>query len=175
VIVVEAVADKLIALITKEAEKIPHAGAAVSERIASHAEDLVAEAVAKGAKAIVGGPGYVDTNAARPTILINVTPDMKIYDEESFGPSCSIYVVKDGDGAVELANSSKYGLSASIHTEDMLRFIRLASEIEVGQVSMNTMTLFEECKSMLSSVSWDYAKTILSPVTAPLGGAEGSG
>lgn len=147
VIVVEAVAEKLIALITKEAEKIQHAGSAVSDRIASHAEELVAEAVAKGAKAIVGGPGYVDTNAARPTILVNVTPNMKIYDEESFGPSCSIYVVKDEDETVELANSSKYGLSASIHTEDMLRFIRLASEIEVGQVGMNTMTLFEECKS----------------------------
>jgi acyl-CoA reductase-like NAD-dependent aldehyde dehydrogenase len=156
VIVVETIADKLIALITKEAETIPHAGAAVSERIASHAESLVAEAVARGAKAIVGGPGYVDTNAARPTILVNVTPDMKIYDEESFGPSCSIYVVKDGDEAVELANWSKYGLSASIHTEDMLRFIRLASEIEVGQVGMNTMTLFEECKSMLSSVSCGF-------------------
>lgn len=146
VIVVEAVADKLKALLKEEGEKIPNAGTAVSERIATHAEELIAEAVAKGAKAIVGGPGYVSTNAARPTILTGVTPSMKIYDEESFGPSCSVYVVKDAEEAVKLANSSKYGLSATIHTEDLLKFIRLASEIEVGQVGMNTMTLFEECE-----------------------------
>lgn len=147
VIVVEAVASELMTRLINEAEKVKHAGSAVSLRIASHAEELISEAVAKGAKALVGGPGYVDVAAAKPTILANVTPEMRIYDEESFGPSCSVYVVKDEYEAIELANKSKYGLSASIHTEDMLRFIRLAADIEVGQVGMNTMTMFEECKS----------------------------
>jgi acyl-CoA reductase-like NAD-dependent aldehyde dehydrogenase len=146
VIVVEAVAEEFKRLLKVEAEKIPHAGTAAQMRFAVHAEELVAEAVSKGAKPLIGGPGFVSTAAARPTILTGVTKDMRICDEETFGPSCTLYVVKDADDAVKLANDSAYGLSAAIHTRDMLRFIELASELEVGQVAMNSMTLFEECK-----------------------------
>ena len=144
VIVVEAVAEKFKELLKAEAQKIPNAGAAAQLGFAEHAEELIAEAVSKGATPLVGGPGFVSHSAARPTILTGVTEDMRIFDEESFGPSFSLYVVKDEEEAVKLANNSKYGLSATIHTKDMHRFIRLAAEIEVGQVGMNSMTLFEE-------------------------------
>jgi acyl-CoA reductase-like NAD-dependent aldehyde dehydrogenase len=117
-------------------------------RFAEHTEELISEAVSKGATPLVGGPGFVARSAGRPTILTGVTKDMRLFDEESFGPSFSLYVVKDEEEAVKLANDSRYGLSASIHTKDMQRFIRLAAEIEVGQVGMNSMTLFEECTSM---------------------------
>ncbi|KAN0071820.1 Aldehyde/histidinol dehydrogenase [Elaphomyces granulatus] len=156
VIVVEAVAQRFTELLKAEAEKVPNAGAAAQLRLAEHAEELIAEAVSKGAKPLVGGPGFISRSAARPTIMTGVTEDMRLFDEESFGPSCSLYVVKDDSEAVRLANNSKYGLSAAIHTKDMQRFIHLASEIEVGQVGMNSLTLFEE-------------------LTAPLGGAKGSG
>ncbi|KAH8819311.1 aldehyde dehydrogenase domain-containing protein [Xylogone sp. PMI_703] len=156
VIVLESVAEKFTQLLKAQAEKVPHGGTAVQLRIAEHAEELISEAISKGAKALVGGSGFVGPSAAKPTILTGVTKDMRIYDEESFGPSFSLYVVKDEQEAVKLANDSKYGLSAAIHTRDMLRFIRLAAEIEVGQVAMNSMTMFEE-------------------LTAPLGGAKGSG
>jgi acyl-CoA reductase-like NAD-dependent aldehyde dehydrogenase len=145
VIVVEKVAQALMELLKVEAAKVPHAGAAAQLRIANHAEELIAEAVSKGAKPLIGGPGFVSVSAARPTIMTGITEDMRLFDEESFGPSLSLYVVKDEKEAVKLANKSKYGLSAAIHTKDMQLFIRLASEIEVGQVGMNSMTLFEEC------------------------------
>ena len=143
-IVVEAVAEKFKELLKAEAQRIPHAGAAAQLRFAKHTEELISEAVSKGATPLVGGPGFVGRSAVRPTILTGVTKDMRLFDEESFGPICSLYVVKDEEEAVQLANNSKYGLSATIHTKDMRRFIRLAAEIEVGQVGMNSMTLFEE-------------------------------
>ena len=147
VIVVEAVAEEFTALLKAAGEKITYAGTAAQLRFAEHAEEVIADAVAKGAIPLIGGPGFVSIASARPTILTKITKEMRISDEETFGPSLSLYVVKDADEAVKLANDSKYGLSASIHTKDMLRFIKLAAQIEVGQVSMNSMTLFEECKS----------------------------
>jgi acyl-CoA reductase-like NAD-dependent aldehyde dehydrogenase len=144
VIVVEAVAEKFKELLKAEAQRIPSAGAAAQLRFAEHTEELILEAVSKGATPLIGGPGFVGRSAVRPTILTGVTKDMRLFDEESFGPTCSLYVVKDEEEAVQLANNSKYGLSATIHTKDMRRFIRLAAEIEVGQVGMNSMTLFEE-------------------------------
>jgi acyl-CoA reductase-like NAD-dependent aldehyde dehydrogenase len=186
-IVVEAVAEKFTVLLKAEAEKIPSAGTAAQLRFAEHAEALIADAVSKGAKPLVGGPGFIGPASARPTILTGVTKGMRISDEETFGPSFSLYVVKDADEAIKVANDSKYGLSATIHTSDMLQFVKIASEIEVGQVAMNSMTLFEErelCHFGQSSVRRNrkdrYLKSVNANklpriVTAPLGGAKGSG
>lgn len=106
-----------------EAQKIPSARAAAHLRFAQNTEGLIVDTVSKGVIPLVGGPGFVSPAATRPIIPTSVTEDIRLFDKESFGPSFSLYIVKDEEDAVKLANNSKYSLSATIHTKDMYRFI----------------------------------------------------
>ncbi|MFE2599449.1 NAD-dependent succinate-semialdehyde dehydrogenase [Streptomyces sp. NPDC059396] len=86
-----------------------------------------------GGKAIEGRGNFFD-----PTILTNVTRDNPAYFEEFFGPVAQVYVVKDDDEAVELANDSRYGLAGAVFSQDIDRAKSLASRIETGAVWINT-------------------------------------
>jgi succinate-semialdehyde dehydrogenase/glutarate-semialdehyde dehydrogenase len=85
---------------------------------------------------IIKGQGYWYA----PTLLTNVKKGMPAYDEELFGPVASIIKAKDADHAIDLANDSNYGLSASLWTVDYDKAERLAAKINTGNVFINTMS-----------------------------------
>jgi acyl-CoA reductase-like NAD-dependent aldehyde dehydrogenase len=101
-------------------------------------EEHVKDAVAKGAKVLVGG--HPRAGAGRffePTVLVDVDHSMKIMREETFGPTLPIMKVADAEEAVRLANDSNYGLAASVWTRDTERGQALARRIEAGAVCVN--------------------------------------
>jgi acyl-CoA reductase-like NAD-dependent aldehyde dehydrogenase len=113
-----------------------------------NADDKLVEAQEKGAKFLVGGPSFDgESPSLQPTIVTGVTDAMKIFDEESFGPSASLYVVKDDKEAIELADVSQYGLNAAVHTTNMERGINVARALEVRQCHINNITEHDERKS----------------------------
>jgi len=101
----------------------------------------VNEAVKNGAKLHLGGkPVEREGNFFEPTILTHITRDNPAYFEEFFGPVAQIYVVKDDDEVVQLANDSNYGLGGSIFSQNIDRAKALASRIETGMVYINSLT-----------------------------------
>jgi succinate-semialdehyde dehydrogenase/glutarate-semialdehyde dehydrogenase len=98
----------------------------------------VQRAVKSGATLHLGG-AVVDRTGAyfQPTILTNITRDNPAYFEEFFGPVAQVYVVRDDDEVVDLANDSHFGLSGAIFTADIERANALASRIETGSVWIN--------------------------------------
>jgi succinate-semialdehyde dehydrogenase / glutarate-semialdehyde dehydrogenase len=108
------------------------------------AEDLhaqIQDAVDKGATVVTGG-GRPDSPGAfvEPTILTDVTPDMRAYSEELFGPAAVVYKVADEDEAVELANNSRFGLGAAVFSSDVDKARSVADRIEAGMVWINQPT-----------------------------------
>ena len=91
--------------------------------------------VALGGKA-VEGKGYFYT----PTILTQVTPDMSVFNEETFGPVAAVIRTPDADHAVELANDSQFGLGGNLWTGNIERGRQLARRLESGGVFINGMT-----------------------------------
>lgn len=80
----------------------------------------------------------------RPTILAGVNKDMKLYKNESFGPSVSYFKFETEEEALMLANGTEYGLAASIFTENLGTAFRLADALESGAVHINSMTVHDE-------------------------------
>ena len=104
-------------------------------------EQQVEDSVKMGAKVVLGGKpveskGYFYT----PTILTQVTPDMSVFNEETFGPVAAIIRTPDADSAIELANDSQFGLSGNLWTGNIERGRQLARRIESGGVFINGMT-----------------------------------
>ncbi|MFD5177556.1 succinic semialdehyde dehydrogenase [Nocardia sp. NPDC058379] len=99
----------------------------------------IADARAAGATVRTGGRARPDIGPLfhEPTILENVTPDMEVCAEETFGPVVSVYRFDSEDDAVALANSTQYGLNASIWTENLAHGRRLAARIRCGTVNIN--------------------------------------
>ena len=113
-------------------------GAMVSEKQRDRAVGLVSEAASEGGKIIAGGhklnrPGWF----MEPTIIDNVTPDMTIASEEVFGPVLSVLTAKDEAEAIQIANSTPYGLVNGIFTKDIDRANRAARELRSGQIFIN--------------------------------------
>ncbi len=97
------------------------------------------DAVAKGANVRIGGRRRPDMGPLffEPTVLTDVTSDMLVMQEETFGPILPIVPVKSADEAVEMANATRYGLSASIWTRDRRKAFELAQRIQAGAVTIN--------------------------------------
>ncbi len=101
----------------------------------------VDEAVKNGATLHYGGkPVQREGSFFEPTILTNITRDNLAYFEEFFGPVAQVYVVKNDDEAVKLANDSHYGLGGAVFSEDIDRAKKMASRIETGMVWINWLT-----------------------------------
>jgi succinate-semialdehyde dehydrogenase/glutarate-semialdehyde dehydrogenase len=101
-------------------------------------EEHVADAVKKGAKVVLGGKRHaLGGRFYEPTLLTEVTPDMKISHEETFGPVAPLYRFKTDDEAVKLANDSEFGLAAYFYSRDVGRVFRVAEAIEAGIVGIN--------------------------------------
>ena len=101
-------------------------------------ENQVNQSIAKGAKALCGAKRMDSIGAYYlPTVLTDVSKGMPAYDEETFGPVSSIIPVRDLEEAIEVANSSRFGLGASIWTQDLEKAEWAARKIESGSVFIN--------------------------------------
>lgn len=102
-------------------------------------KEQVEDARNKGVKVITGGeePKGLEGAYYEPTILSNITKDMRVWNEEVFGPVLPVISFKTDDEAVELANETKYGLGSYIFTQDKKRALNIASRIEAGMASIN--------------------------------------
>ncbi|WP_280236070.1 succinic semialdehyde dehydrogenase [Nocardia cyriacigeorgica] len=99
----------------------------------------VADAVAKGATVLAGGRARPDLGPLfyEPTILTDVTPEMTLYDHETFGPVVSIYPYDDVEDAIALANATPYGLNASVWSRNGARGRAVAARLHAGTVNVN--------------------------------------
>src|SRR3954468_8946640 len=104
--------------------------------------ELVEDAVSKGAEVVTGGSA--DGPCFAPTVLKGVTPDMRIYSEESFGPAVSIVPVDGVDDAVRVANDTEYGLSSAVFTSDVAAGLEVARRLETGMCHVNDTTVHDE-------------------------------
>ncbi|MEW9806734.1 aldehyde dehydrogenase [Mesorhizobium sp. ZMM04-5] len=146
--VVDAVHDRFVELFAEKTRALrigngmdeTEIGPLVSEAARAKVMRLVDDAVASGARAVVGGripPAHNVGWFYEPTILTGVTPDMAICREECFGPVAAICRVGDFDEAVRLANDTPFGLGASIFTTDLAEAHEAAERLEAGMVWVN--------------------------------------
>jgi acyl-CoA reductase-like NAD-dependent aldehyde dehydrogenase len=103
---------------------------------------LIADARAKGAEVLAGGEA--DGNVVAPTVVDRVTPDMRLYGEESFGPVVAIVRVDGPEEAVAAANDTEYGLAAAVFGEDVDAALAVAHRIESGICHVNSSTVHDE-------------------------------
>ena len=120
-------------------------GPLIDEQGLAKVEDHVADAVGKGAKVILGGKRHaLGGRFFEPTLLTEVTPEMKVSREETFGPVAPLYRFKTDEDAVRLANDSEFGLAAYFYARDVGRIFRVAEAIESGMVGINVGILANE-------------------------------
>ena len=102
-------------------------------------DEHIADAVGKGARLLVGGGhhGYF----YEASLLADVTPEMKVFYEESFGPLTSIVKARDADHALELCNDNDYGLAAAILTNDVSQAVSMSLRMEAGMVHVNDVSV----------------------------------
>ena len=151
IIVVDAVADDFVARFKAKVAtmtvgdprqgKTP-LGAVVDRKTVDHVAALIADAVASGAEVLAGGG---TEGVLMPAHVIDrVTPAMKLFRDESFGPVVGIVRAKDEPEAIALANDCDYGLSAAVFTRDTARGLRVARQIRSGICHVNGPTVHDE-------------------------------
>lgn len=116
-------------------------GSLVSEKQLNTLIEQFNDAVDKGAEVICGGknPDELKGSYFEPTILTNITKDMKVWKEEVFGPMLPVVSFKTVDEAIELANDTVYGLGGYVFTTNKDTFERVSNELETGMVSFNNL------------------------------------
>lgn len=117
-------------------------GPLISEQQCKFISGQIAEAKAKGAKVLTGGS--CEGQYFQPTVLVDVTPAMAVYCEESFGPVVAVYKAKDTEDALRIANDTPYGLSAALITNDFQKAMDLAMRLDSGMVHVNHSTAYDE-------------------------------
>lgn len=125
-------------------------GAVVGEGAARRIQDLIRDAVAKGAILVAGGSAQ--GAVMQPTVLDRVTPAMSIYGEESFGPVVTIVRADGIDDAVRIANDTEYGLSSAVFGRDVTRAMAVARRIESGICHINGPTVHDEAQMPFGGV-----------------------
>ncbi len=116
----------------------PTMGAMVSESQRDRAADMVLASQGEGAEIATGGRRMNIPGAfLEPTIVTNVTPDMKIANEEVFGPVLSVLKFSSDEGAIKIANGTPYGLVGGVFTRDLDRATTAARQLRAGQVFVN--------------------------------------
>ncbi len=138
--VAEELTKKLVALASSlpvgdPANPATFIGPIINDKQIKTIHGQVEDAVAKGAKLLTGGT--YEGRLYKPTVLTDITPGMKIYYEETFGPVASIIPVNDEKEALAVANDTTYGLSAGIITKDLEKALFLAEGVEAGMVHVN--------------------------------------
>jgi benzaldehyde dehydrogenase (NAD) len=151
-IVVDAkVADEFVKRLAAKAASLPLQdpamgptvlGSIVDEQSAHRVMELFNDAVAKGARVAAGGK--CDATLMQATVLDHVTPEMRIYAEESFGPVVTVVRVNGDEEAIRVANDTEFGLSAAIFSRDLARAWALARRVESGICHINGPTVHDE-------------------------------
>jgi acyl-CoA reductase-like NAD-dependent aldehyde dehydrogenase len=136
-------------------------GAMISSRSFPHLEELIEDAVKHGARLLVGGkaydhPDFPRGNYFQPTLLVDVRPDMRIAQEELFAPIFLLMPASSTENAIEIANSTIYGLGASVFGTSKTELEKVVSGVKSGMVAVNDFAAY-------------YA------VQLPFGGVKGSG
>ncbi|MDQ0189499.1 NAD-dependent succinate-semialdehyde dehydrogenase [Alicyclobacillus cycloheptanicus] len=121
-------------------------GPVIDHRAVEFIDALVREAVRDGAKVRIGGGAltktpYQNGSFYAPTVLTDVTPEMRIAQEEVFGPVATIIGFKTEDEVLERANASEFGLAAYLFTRDVRRVFEVSERLEVGMVGVNSASL----------------------------------
>jgi acyl-CoA reductase-like NAD-dependent aldehyde dehydrogenase len=150
IIVDRKVADAFVEKLAAKARKLPAGdprgqvvlGSLVDRAPAERMDVLIADAVEKGAKLVAGGKRK--GTIVEATLLDHVTPQMKIYGEESFGPVKPIIRVAGAEEAIRVANDTEYGLSAAVFSQDIKRAMAVARRIETGICHINGPTVADE-------------------------------
>ncbi|MDP2793248.1 MAG: NAD-dependent succinate-semialdehyde dehydrogenase [Sulfurisoma sp.] len=120
-------------------------GPLIDEQALEKVEAHVADAVAKGARILTGGKRHARGGTFfEPTVLADVTPDMRCAREETFGPVAPLFRFKDEDEAIRLANATEYGLAAYFYARDVGRVWRVAEALEYGMVGINVGIIANE-------------------------------
>jgi acyl-CoA reductase-like NAD-dependent aldehyde dehydrogenase len=116
-------------------------GPLIHQRQLQVVEAHVQDAIARGARVVVGGTALPELgpNFYKPTVLADVTHEMRIMREETFGPVLPVMAFEDDEEALHLANDSEFGLAASIWTRNRRRGERLARRIQAGTVMVNDL------------------------------------
>jgi len=105
----------------------------------------VADARSKGARVLTGGaPHELGGTFFQPTVLADVTSDMLVAREETFGPVAPVFRFKTEDEAIALANATEFGLAAYFYSRDVARVFRVAERLESGMVGVNTGLISNE-------------------------------
>jgi acyl-CoA reductase-like NAD-dependent aldehyde dehydrogenase len=132
----DALKPKVEALVTgNPLDEKTKVGPMIRERDAIRVGEWVRESAARGARVIAGGERYGAIYA--PTVVADVTPDMRLFCDELFGPAVAVTRFDTIDEAIALANDSVYGLAAGIFTENLEWAMRFAREVEAGNLMIN--------------------------------------
>lgn len=146
--VVERLKKKLESLkVGDPKDELTDIGPLVAKRQLEVLEEQVQDAVDKGAKVVIGGKRLESLQGVfyTPTILTNITREMKVWQEEVFGPVLPVASFDTDDEAVRMANDTKYGLGSYIYTKDKKKALKIASQIDAGMVSTNNASYLQAC------------------------------
>ncbi|HVL56123.1 MAG TPA: aldehyde dehydrogenase family protein [Burkholderiaceae bacterium] len=117
-------------------------GPLINDKQAAKVKSQIDDAVAKGARVVLGGG--VRGRFVEPTIVVGVTPEMSLYQEETFGPVVPVIPFRTDDEAVAIANDTEYGLSSGVITRDEHRGLRIAQQLETGMCHINCSSVNDE-------------------------------
>ncbi|TMC55130.1 MAG: aldehyde dehydrogenase family protein, partial [Chloroflexi bacterium] len=158
VIAMPQVKDALVERIVAQAKKLKvgpgldesvEMGPAVDEKQWKTDFDYIEVGKQEGARLVLGGgkPSHLDSGYfVEPTIFDNVTPEMRLFKEEVFGPVLAVATANNLDEALKAANSVEYGLTAGIFTQDIDTILRFVEEVESGMVHVNEPTVGGEAQ-----------------------------
>ena len=159
IIVDEAVAEEFLAKLVARATTLPLGdprqgpvvlGSVVDMTTVARVNELIDDALAKGAKLLCGGKA---SNTLMPATLIDgVTPEMRIFREETFAPVKAIVRVRGEEEAIAMANDNEFGLSSAVYTRDAARGWRVAARIEAGICHVNGPTVHDEAQMPFGGV-----------------------
>ena len=148
--VYDAFAEKLVAAVAKlkvgnGIEAGVTQGPLIDAKAVAKVEEHVADALAKGARLLAGGKRHALGNGFfEPTIIADVTNDMRVATEETFGPLAPLFRFKTDDEVIALANNTEFGLAAYFYSRDIGRIWRVAEGLETGMVGVNTGLISNE-------------------------------
>ena len=151
IVVDESAADEFVARLAAKAAALPLGdpvkgptvlGSVIDAHAADKISALIEDAIAKGARLCAGGKR--NGTLMQATVLDRVTPAMRIYTEESFGPVVTVVRVNGDEEALRVANDTDYGLSAAIFSRDIARAWRMAMQVESGICHINGPTVHDE-------------------------------
>ena len=131
-------------------------GPLINEKAVEKIQQHITDATAKGAKIVLGGQRHaLGHTFFEPTVLVDVTPDMLVAKDETFGPLAPVFKFNSEAEAIQMANDTEFGLASYIYTESLSRAWRVGEALEYGMVGIN--------------------EGIISTEVAPFGGIKESG